>query len=79
VQAKLLPASPSAIDELDFGGFFYPTSCQVGSAVVCFKRKEKEKEKEKRKPPPPPLDGTFPSMDENHLISYKLGLGVYYS
>jgi hypothetical protein len=38
----------------------------------------KEKKKEKRKPPPP-LDGTFPSMDELHLISYKLGLGVYYS
>jgi hypothetical protein len=38
---KLLPASSSAI-ELDFGGFYCPTSCQVGSAVVCFKRKKKK-------------------------------------
>ncbi len=44
VQAKLLPASPPLpLMSLTLGGFFHPTSCQVGSAVVCFKRKRKKK------------------------------------
>jgi hypothetical protein len=45
------PASqpPLPLMSLTFGDSFYTTSCQVASAVVCFKRKEKKRKEKKKK------------------------------
>ncbi len=75
------PASqpPLPLMSLTLGALFTQHLVRLGLLFLCAsKGKKKKKEKRKRKPPPA-VDGTFPSMDENHLISYKLGLGVYYS